>query len=168
MGKDWFPTTYNQNTTKDNQRPSAMKMGSSHIYFVIGDYSSTGHMTGGPQSVSKRSTLIVWLSPTIACRSLSIGDQPPTIARWSPPKSLTVLQQVFANPSNLYRLLPTGRWLVGNRGVVTDRWLVTNNWWSPTAKDQWNLLPTDDHYLLASLPISLINVNWTVQTSVIG
>ena len=61
-------------------------------------------MTGGPQSVGKRSALTVQLSPPIA-------DQSPT-----------VLQQVFADPSYLYRLLPTGWRLVGDRGqqLVAD------------------------------------------------
>ena len=38
----------------DHQKPPETigdEMGSSHTYFVIGDYSRTGHMTGGQQSV---------------------------------------------------------------------------------------------------------------------
>ena len=37
-------------TTKDHQRPPETigdEMGSSHIYFVVSDYTTTGCMTGG-------------------------------------------------------------------------------------------------------------------------
>ena len=75
-------------------------MGSSHIYFVISDYSRTCCMTGGPQSVGKRSVLIVRLLSTIAGRSLPIGDQ-----------SLTILQ-VFAIPPICTDCRPpVGDWL---------------------------------------------------------
>ena len=77
-------------------------------------------MTGGPQSVGKRSALIVRLSPTIARRSPPIGDQ-----------LLTVLRQVFAIPPICTDCRPlvgdwlatkVGDWSLTGRGqlVITD------------------------------------------------
>ena len=58
-------------------------------------------MTGGPQLVSKRSALIVQLSPTIAHRSRPIGN-----------KLLTIIQQVFVIPSICTDCRPpVGNWL---------------------------------------------------------
>ena len=75
-------------------------------------------MTGGPQSVSKRSVLIVWLSLTIARRSPPIGDQ-----------SLTVLWQVFAIPPICIDCRPlVGDWLATEVGdwswPISDHRLV--------------------------------------------
>ena len=80
-------------------------------------------MTGGPQSVGKRSTLIVLLSPTITRRLPPVGNQ-----------SLTFLRQVFVIPP-----------------ICTDCWppvcnlLVTEvGDWSRTISNHW-LLKTSEN-----------------------
>ena len=64
-------------------------------------------LTTGRQKVRAYHMIYIWLSLTIARRSLPIGDQSPTFPR-----------QVFANPSNLYWLSSTG--CMTSRRIIAD------------------------------------------------
>ena len=76
-----------------------------------GDSYRTGHLTGGPQSVGKRSALIVRLSPTIACIQIAAHRRPVA------DQSLTVLRQVFAIPPICTDCCPlVGDWLATEVG----------------------------------------------------